>query len=951
MSQMSGDGASSPSKKPTVLSQNQLYRLNGGYNNELNKVATIYNTRLSPTETISNIRRVHVKQETADTLDQQGLTSFVQPSFERTTRVKFDNKRFRALAPEIENAALILVSSILSPNDLQNNGLLFEIDHDKLTDTVKEEIIKEVEDYFNETYDIGNKLAEWIKECLFGCGSQPILVMPDFKFDELKSSSDAIALENLGDRTLPTMQATLDALINVPVYTDTTGYGLENFKLQVSPQELLSFAHENRTPDEDHRFKTELITPIMDTLSRELYTELEHLFPTIKSGRDVANKNSDISKARTKFLSELEAAVEDTTIKITTKMNDGDMFRITENPEILRFHNKFSIKRKYDLSNKLDTFFNHDNRNYKVEPVVAITEESSSDGEKSKTFPTTIVLPPESVVPICVPGDKKTHIGYFIINDQYGHPIVGEEPTEDNTNCGHGHGSAAFDTLFSTRSMRSLGSLTNGSRSLVVSKVFEHILDKYLKSKMSNIGLGDMDVAQLSSITQVMLHRLMYHKQTVLLFVPEPFITYYAFDYRADGTGKGKLEDAAFILHLRTVYLMAKIIAMQKNAIPGQTVSFDITDKTADPEQLIEYMRNVFVSGVVTNYDANPTSIHQTMYDKSIRFVPKNGYPGLENFSVESDSDSSRVEGPDDGIGDTLNTLFVDFLDVPHSALNLMGENEYSRSILTNHIFFSKKVMGYQDKLEVHNNKHIRSIVKYAKPLRDAIAKILNKDGSSSDSYPSASGGSTSSISVDSVIDAICASLPTPKIAPDKALFTEMSDYLDNIDKIVDRMISSDMLPNGDSSSKEAIDSLRAYYKAKMTKQFSEVVGVDTVIELPDMEDTLEAQSDLLALYTTAKNLSQMYKSAESAHDVNKEPEEEFADDSGGMGDMGGMGDDGFGDMGGGDMGGDMGMDMGDMSMDDGGMDSSPDMGDTSTPDTSSDDTQLFNIDFDNPSM
>lgn len=951
MSQMSGDGANSPSKKPTILSQNQLYRLSGGYNTELNNVATIYNTRLSPTETISNIRRVHVKQETADTLDQQSLTSFVQPSFEKTTRIKFDNKRFRALAPEIENAALILVSSILSPNDLQNNGLLFDINHDKLTDTVKEEIIKEIEDYFNEKYDIGNKLAEWIKECLFGCGSQPVLVMPDFKFDELKNSNNAIALESLDRNTLPALQDELSSIINVPIYTSTAGYGIENFKLPISPKDLLTFAHENRTTEEDIRFKTELIDPIMNTLNHELYSELNHLFPIIKSGKDAANKNIDISKARAKFLDELAIAVEDTTIKITTKMNDGDMFRITENPEILRFHNKFSIKRKYDLSNRLEEFFNSDNKNYRIEPVAAITEESADDGQKSKTFPTTIVLPPESVVPICIPGDKKSHIGYFIINDQYGHPIVGEEPIEDNTNCGSGYGSAAFDTLFSTRSMRSLGSLTNGSRSLVVSKVFEHILDKYLKSKMANIGLGDMDVAQLNSVTQVMLNRLMYHKQTVLLFVPEPYITYYAFDYRSDGTGKGKLEDAAFILHLRTVYLMAKIIAMQKNAVPGQTVSFDITDKTADPEQLIEYMRNVFVSGATTVYDANPTTIHQTMYDKGLRFIPKNGYPGLENFTVESDSDGSRVDGPDDSIGDTLNTLWVDFLDVPHSALNLMGENEYSRSILTNHVFFSKKVIGYQDKLEVHNNKLIRSIVRYAKPLRDSISEILNKDGSSTDSYPSASGGSTSSITVDSVINAICTSLPTPKIAPDKALFNEISDYLESIDKVVDRMISSDMIPDGDTSSKDAIDRLKAYYKAKMTKQFAKVVGVDTVLDLPDMENTLEAQSGMLTLYTIAKNLSQMFKSAETAHDVNKQPENEFVDDSGGMS---GMGDDGFGDMGGGDMSGDMGMDMGDMSMDDGGMDSSPDMGDTSTPDTSSDqnnDSQTFNIDFDNPTI
>lgn len=935
-------GASDPSKQPTKISHDDLYTLSGGYNNTLNNRPTIYSTRLSPTETVAHIKRVYTKPENRDQIDQQGLMNFIQPSHEKIASVKFDNKRFKSVAPEIENAALILVSSILSPNDLQDSGLQFSLENEHISDTIKEDILNEITNYFNNDFDIGNKLSEWIKECLFGCGSQPVLVLPDFKFDELKSSAYG---------TTASLENYVVSIIDQSVYTNVAG--MENLVPNKIDQ-LLFYAGENITSvkqlsaEDKKRFDKEITEPIKIDLLNLLSDEMSQLFPRVKDKTDAKK----IDQLRDTFVSELTAAIEDTTINITTKMKDGDVFRITENPKILRFHNQFSMNKKYDLANRLHNFMDEDNRVYKAEPVVAITSETKGDGKRSKTFPTVMVLPPESVKPVCIPGNNKEHVGYFIVLDQFGHPLVAEENPLDQSSCGDGYGSAAFDAFFSSRNIRSLSSLTNGSKGLIVSKIFEHILDKYLKSKVADIGLGDMDVSQLSSITQVMLRRLLYHKQTIMIFVPEPYITYYAFDYRPDGTGKSKLEDAAFILHLRTTYLVTKILAMQKNAIARQTVSFDLTDKTADPEQVVEQMRNTFVSSASTSFTANPSEIIRTAADRSVRFMPTNGYPGIENFKVESDTDSSgRVEGGDDNLLDTLNTLWIDFLDVPHDALNKLGENEYARSIVANHLFFAKKILKYHGQLETLDDKFVRSVIRYAKPLRSSIAKLLNKDGSNSDITPTTTGTDASKIDIDDIIDSICTSLPTPKIAPDKAQFAEIKEYMDNIDELVNRLISSEMVPGDDQDIKNSVDVLKAMFKSKLTKQFTEIVGIDTIFDIPTLDDTLPVQSELLSIYSIAKNLSQMFKSAATALDVNKDTEEEFANTDSGGGDMGGFGDD-MGmddsmDMGGDMSMGDMGSDMSSMDDTDTSMTTSSDTS-TSTDSSSNNDDEQFNFDFDN---
>lgn len=91
-----------------------------------------------------------------------------------------------------------------------------------------------------------------------------------------------------------------------------------------------------------------------------------------------------------------------------------------------------------------------------------------------------------------------------------------------------------------------------------------------------------------------------------------------------------------------------------------------------------------------------------------------------------------------------------------------------------------------------------------------------------------AEGGDAGKISIDEIIDSIYTSLPTPKIAPETAKLTEIKSYMDNIDTIIDRIISEDMIPNGgsDQELKDAVASLKAFYKSKLTQEFAEKVGI-----------------------------------------------------------------------------------------------------------------------------
>lgn len=921
-------GTPGKNKKPFSVSKDTLLRLMNGFSNgkDLTEAAsTAYPTRYSHNTLVSRIRSTYVRPETPDKLNQQGLIAFVQPIHEEIARHKFASNRFRILAPEIEQAALILVSSILSPNDLQTTKLKFDIQHDKLTTDTKEKICDMLESYFNDTFDIGSKLDEWYKECLFKSGSQPVFILPDIKFEELKnrpisatdnsSFTTNIGVENIVNHTVSHLDTEINKLLEQNVYSETCG--TENYKISIEGLKQLQ-------KNNNEAFRDAFINPIMDDIKNMIEDDLTKTYPIVDNMPKDARKI--MMDEREKAIFNLSSSLENTTINIITKMNDGDVFRITENPEILRFHQNFSLQRKYNLTQKFTKYWNKEFIPYKNEPVAPISIEEPNEGAKTKTYPTVMILPPESVIPICIPGDETQHIGYFLALDQFGHPLVAKEEEFDNSMCGNGEGAKAFNTLFGSAGQTGLFRLGDATRVNVVSKVYEHILDKYLKAKLDGLGIGDMDISQYNSIVQVMFRRLMFHKKTILVFIPDTNIIYYAFDYREDGTGRSKLEDIDFILHLRTTFFVAKIMAMMKDAVDHRNVTVSMDDKVANPEQLLQQIKDLFIAQRSFIFNSNPADIVRTINDNSLS-VSGEGIPGLPNFKIEHGQVSNTTQAPDDNLLDTLNTLFIDFLDVPHSALNQLSENEYSRSIVSNHLFFAKKIIQYQKKIDPINDKFIRVYTRYAKPLRQAIAKIINKDGSETDVVPTTSGGDASKITIDEIINSINTSLPTPKLAPDKAQYEEINTYLQSISGLIDNLMPDEVLPDADDDAKRYMNNFRTYFKMMATKKLCEVIGIDNIFEVPDLSESLQAQIDIDDYYQVVKNLRNHMLAAKSALDRYENAEDNFQGNDNGMG--GDMGMDMGMDMGGGDMGmgdmGDLGGDMGGNDM--GSLDMGPDTG------------------------
>ena len=68
--------------------------------------------------------------------------------------------------------------------------------------------------------------------------------------------------------------------------------------------------------------------------------------------------------------------------------------------------------------------------------------------------------------------------------------------------------------------------------------------------------------------------------------------------------------------------------------------------------------------------------------------------------------------------------MLILYLDVPPSAYNLLNENEFSRSVATNNLFFSRVISSYQRPVCEHVSSHVRTYTHMSETLKTKIKQV-----------------------------------------------------------------------------------------------------------------------------------------------------------------------------------------------------------------------------------
>lgn len=868
-----------------------------------NQSSTVeYSSKYSRSEQNTFFRNTHVTNPRASqqVLNPKGMMQYFAPVHDEIGRILFDIEKMKLLAPEINQASIIRVSTIMSPNDLQEGVFKCAIDElEELDESLRTEIAEYVTNFINEVLNLGGKADDWCKQCLYGAGAVPIFTFPSTHFQAFKK--DGLQSDTSTMRVISTengAKVANESLIDPKAY-----YTKKTMEL-IWDKKIVS----------DHTAATESFSVFMgkDKQKKDLYKAvLEDLHPL---NPDIFSFTDD-EKIPEEILTSLEAM----NVTLTKKLDEGDVIKLSENPEIIKFAGEYKNFKKKNLERKYEESLNS-YMYYRIDELVSMQKYEEND-EKELGHPFYMVLPPESVIPIHVPGNPKEHLGYLVLIDEFGHPLAATD-SSSNGCCGGSVG-AAHQAMF--------GSSCGGNKLDRYSKamsnsVFDHLLDNYIKAKLTGMGLDSVDVEKANGIANVMFFRLLEHKRTGMVFVPPSLMTYLCFDYRSNGTGKSLLEDIHFILSLRATFMVASVMAMANDSVNHHNISLTFDEKTTNYEQIMDMVANQFIDKRKMKLSIDPTDISRNIARNALTISPKN-MAGIQGFDIENTNQAGSSVKVDNDLMSTFDTMLVTALGVPYAALNQLSETEYSRSVVTGNLFFSKQIKKDQNTLCRHMEQFVKTYIKYSRTLKDGILNIIKSKGKLNDKVNTAANTNEGIIDtkdiplvLTKIIDHIQLRLPTPNIAPDKAQYAELKEYLATVDELANVLFANELVGQEDMKAQGMLGIIRAFWKKYTCEDIFNRLGGFNTLELPSVEDLSGDQIKWVEFSQALNNFAKLLE--DSRTQLTAATTDGFGGSSDSFG--GGMGmDDGMGgDMGGGD---DFGGGMDDM----GGMEEPTNMDDT----------------------
>lgn len=839
--------------------------------NPHNNIADVsFVNKFSPAEMKAYLNRLYVRPDRMgvnNTVTAGGVLSYLRPIHEKLSSAKIEAEKLNKLAPEIEQSKILVSSSIMSPNDLQDGEFIFSFnDIPALEDDP--DLLKEVTElynqYFNNVLNLGIKSYDWIGDAMYVSGAKCLLILPIATQIELRHRSQKEA--------------------NANGYN--AEFGFESFK---------EFSKGN----DDYLFSGKRLS-LADYL-KGYNPSISNLVPSMESfgvktpteycSTDKLEQCAKVDPSyRNRYGSSYVTGIENMVINLKAKMSEGDIIRITENTDSFRYINTSKETVEEDIWSKLAAKYGFNNRPVREEMVVL---KANPSNYKHRGHPTLIELPTEAVIPIFIPGTPNEHLGYFVMLDEHGQPLTANESraATDTTGCAGGSSAATFEAIFGTSCCNASYFNQNNDYTQMGNLIFNNLLDSYIRTRMKGIlHRDDLQLSRFNALSTILFQRTLESKETTIVFVPPMLMHYFAFDYdKHTGCGKSKTSDIQFILSLRTTLMMANVVSAVNDAIEHKKIEFGVDDKNANVEAIMELIANIFIEKNKLNGSIDPSEIMRDMYSNSLTIIPK-GLPGLSDISVDVQSAQGGSARVDDQTIEQLNNLLVAQLDVPSAALNQLNEPEYARSLVVGNLFFAKKITRYQriwcklisEFIRVYTlvdipfqealKKKLALSVKHKvkEDLPDAVAKMKKYNPNEYDDLNDLPTVILNSVSV---------SLPKPNIVVDKTQFEEISNYINNLQTVADKFFNQEMIPSEDSLAQSSLPLVKAKWISEQVSKFITEVGSFKMCDIPNLDEI--DPSELTSYIQIFQNVGAAINKHRSAISASSEEGDGFGGDSG----------------------------------------------------------------------
>lgn len=836
------------------------------------------------------------KDYRSDSVNSGMIDEYVRSTAQQSKAWVREAKNLKILTPEIDNARDIVVSTILSPTDLQSDKVGITVSNTGLGEELEGEISAELQKFYNEKFKLGEKASLWIGDALFADGATAVLVLPEKNINLVNTAIDIDERKAGIDPN--------DHIIQKPNNTKIGGRATHSSEDLLGSFEAIIANYKDATLD---NLLESVCDDYITTVASVEAFQPDHLIKTRQTVKDTASEIATLINNNDKCI---------------MFSSDPTMLKTTES----RLHSEIDVLTKQIENNFL---FNNNT------PTFLVTDKSTGSVAE---LATTMRVPYHAVIPVTVPNAPESHIGYFIVVDEWGSPI--NEDYYDATSSGGGKkmSEAGMQAVFGKPTMSALSNLNTESNEFEsASTIFGLMLRHMMDDKIKGYGLAGASIGYREAVSSCIFRQLIHKKRVGLIFVPEPLMLYLCYDYNDNGTGKSKIQETSMLISLRNTLLISGVMAATENSIDKKKIEVAVDEKNVNIEQTLNMVRNAFIEKNMLRFDNNPHTIQRDLVQKSMTIYPKGikGVPDALNVSIDR-AQAGSIE-PNDNLVEKLTNWIIMTLIAPAAAMNKTGDEEYSRSVATTNLFFNNRIRGLQSKTIEHLSKFIQLHAKYSGVVYEKIADIIRdsidkhdikrtvevrsteaEDFELSDTdtteerehtiiapvvkESTKTNTKTVSDNVATVIRNLQIKLPAPRIVVDKAHYEEIQGYINTLDTILQAIYSDDMTM-GMEGYAQPLSMLRAMIKEDMLRDYVKTIGFQSSYNLPPLSEIAtnsKLDEILLHLINVQKGAIDIDKHIKKQV-IKEEDQSTFGGGGGGYDQGGGFGDDSM------SMGGDFG--------------------------------------------
>lgn len=659
---------------------------------------------------------------------------------DHTAQNIMDNNNIRQLLPDTELAKQILVSSILSPNDLVNVEVGYRVAGDILEGELTGPLIEVLKDYFENTYNITTLLPRILEECLFEKGAYPLLVLPESSIDDIINSSRP-AMESL--------QGELD----------------ENGKPKTSIGIL---------GDPKGRLK--------NALSMENYTG---------GARHLSTEACKVSSTKGTF---------DPKVTVTDNIA---VLKFPKVVEVLRkrrvkdlmgqggfgFEARAAKKgrRRKALTDDQVIDATYSEKEFEKEPFIRV--KTTAETEKAtRGEPMVMRLPVESVIPVHVPNNPEDHIGYYVLLDNLGNPINKVEDTDYYRGLNSKLSGNSGSQLLQSANRAVLGYELDAKKLTAheATRLYADIVEGDLIARLRNGVYGEgVEIGRPLDVYRVMLSRALSGKGTQILYIPVELMAYFAFDYNEFGVGKSLLEDNKILANLRAMLLFSNTMAAIKNSTGRTGLRIDLDPDDPDPSSTVEYLLHEYTKNRSRTYPlgaSNPLDIIDFLQSANVDLQVAGNAAYPETRMEVEDMSSNKVQ-VDSQLEDDVKRKYFMSLGLSPETIDMASEVEFATSIVTSNLLLAKRVMMYQDIYCPMLEDFVRKYAENSEPLFTKLCESVKGNRGSL-------RGENKKLSEEEVVekffDHLKLTLPRPDTAKLENQMEAFRQYTDALEMAVD---------------------------------------------------------------------------------------------------------------------------------------------------------------------